>query len=56
MGRLSLMNSVQLATELGVSQNTLLNPCPSVLGISAVKLITSVKMQMARELLRITVE
>jgi AraC-like DNA-binding protein len=53
-GMLIFPTVAQLATELGVSQNTLLNACRSELGISAVELITRVKLQKARELLRIT--
>lgn len=53
-GMLAFPSVAQLARELGVSQNTLLKACRSDFQISAVELITRVKLQKARELLRIT--
>jgi len=53
-GMLTFPTVAQLASELGVSQNTLLNACRSEMRISAIELITRVKLQKARELLRIT--
>ena len=53
-GMLTFPSVVQLARQLGVSQNTLLNACRSELGLSAAELIMRVKLQKARELLRIS--
>lgn len=53
-GMLTFPTVAQLATELGVSQNSLLNACRSELEITAVELVTRVKLQKARELLRTT--
>ena len=53
-GMLTFPTVAQLAKQLGVSQNTLLNACRSELGISTVELIGRIKLDKARELLRTT--
>ena len=53
-GMLSFPTVRELAEQLGVSQNTLLNACKQELGMSALDMITRVKLAKAKELLRIT--
>lgn len=53
-GMLTFPTVEQLAKQLGVSQNTLLNACRRELGLSAVELIVRIKLDKARELLRTT--
>lgn len=53
-GMLSFPTVRELAEQLGVSQNTLLTACKQELGMSALDMITQVKLTKAKELLRIT--
>lgn len=53
-GMLTFPTVAELARQLGVSQNTLLNACRRELRISAVELIVRIKLRKAKELLRTT--